>query len=125
MKKILLLMLVPLMALTSVSAQTLTDFNKNHTYKVTYDDYFNPTLHLTLTNVSLITITSIEICVDYSDNPYDWRNEPERICRQVTISPYQTTTVSIRVPKEKHSSKPKKFWISNVRFSDGTICDKW
>ena len=108
----------------TLSAQTLTDFNQNRTHKVTYDDYFNPTLHLTLTNVSNKTITSVEVSVNYTDNTYDWTKEPERIIKQVTISPRQKTTFQIKVPKEKYYSKPKSFWISKVRFSDGTICEE-
>jgi hypothetical protein len=123
MRKIFLLLITQIFALT-LSAQTLTDFNQNRTHKVTYDDYFNPTLHLTLTNVSNKTITSVEVSVNYTDNTYDWTKEPERIIKQVTISPRQKTTFQIKVPKEKYYSKPKSFWISKVRFSDATICDE-
>lgn len=123
MKKLLLLLLIQSFALT-LSAQTLSDFNQNRTHKVTYDEYFNPTLHITLTNVSNKTITSIEVSVSYTDNQYDWTQVPEQIITQVTIPPHQTKTFSMRVPKEKYYSKPKSFWISKIRFSDGTICDK-
>lgn len=78
MRKIFLLLITQIFALT-LSAQTLMDFKQNLTHKVTYDDYFNPTLHLTLTNVSNKTITSVEVSVDYTDNTYsyDWTKEPE------------------------------------------------
>lgn len=123
MKKIFILLIAQIFTFT-LSAQTLMDFKQNLTHKVTYDDYFNPTLHLTLTNVSNKTITSVEVSVDYTDNTYDWTKEPERIIKQVTISPRQKSTFQMKVPKEKYNSKPKTFWISRIRFSDGTICDK-
>jgi len=107
-----------------IYGQSLSEFNQSHTHKVTYDDNFNPTLHLTLKNVSSKTITSVEVSVDYKTDSYDWTKEPERRIVHITIKPWQLGTLNISVPKEKYYNKPQSFWISKIRFSDGTICDK-
>lgn len=124
--KIILTGLLVIVLSVCASGQTLADFNKAHSHTITYDEDFNPTLHLTIKNVSNKTITTVEISVDYVTDAQrlDITKHPEVRLAKTNIPPMNSATVHINVPREKYYTKPQHFWISNIRFSDGTICDK-
>lgn len=77
MKPLLLMLAILFGSCFFMNAQTLTDFNKNFTKTVEYDNDFNPTLKITLTNISTKTITSIEVTVEYGHDSYNWSNPKE------------------------------------------------
>ena len=120
MKRVLCLLFFGLIVL-SAKSQTLADFNKNHTHTITYDENFITILNLTVKNVSSKEITTIELTTTYDADPYDWTTGPDQKIIQIHIYPGERGTVSSKVPP-KNNKKPKQFWISKVRFSDGTIC---
>lgn len=122
--KLILLLTVSFLCPNISSAQTLKDFNDKCTYKITYDDCFNPTLHLTIKNVSAKTISSVEVTIYYSDNTQDIFAPEEKKIVRVQILPYQTLTVNMCYNREQGYCKASKFWISGVRFSDGSIVDR-
>lgn len=126
MKRVYTLILFTLFVWANVaSAQTLGDFNKNYTYKITYDDYFNPTLRMTIKNISSKTITSVEVTIFYSENLNDMFAPERNKITPVVILPHQSATIDISYDEKIGYSKACKFWISKVRFSDGTIVDRW
>lgn len=120
MKRVLCLLFFCLIALTAKS-QNLADINKNHTHTITYDENFIPIINLTVKNVFSKEITTIEVTTTYDADPYDWTTGPSQTIVQLRIFPGERGTVSIKVPP-KNNKKLKSFWISKVRFSDGTIC---
>ena len=120
MKRVLCLLFFGLIVI-SAQSQTLENFNKNLTHTITYDENFITILNLSVKNVSSKEITTIELTTTYDADPYDWMTGPDLKVIQIHIMPGEKGTVSIKVPP-KNSKKPKSFWISKVRFSDGTIC---
>lgn len=122
MKRFFTLMCMLFLALNA-HCQSMEDMNKSHTHTVTYDEDFNPTLNLTVKNVFSKVITTLEVVVDYND-PYTWAIAPESRTVQAKLRPEEKTTIHIRVPKEKNRKKPRTFYISKVRFEDGSVCDK-
>ena len=122
MKRVLCLLFFCLIAL-SAKCQTLADINKNHTHTITYDDNFIPILNLTVKNVFSKEITAIELTTTYDVDSHNWITGPSQTIIQVRIFPGEKGTVSIKVPPKNHREF-KFFWISKVRFSDGTICNE-
>lgn len=132
MKK--LLFLLPLLLLGNtiiVNGQTrpnqlgLVDFVNAYTHERSYDEDFTPILKLTFKNVSAKTITTIEIKANYQG--YDPANYFAPICTRTVhtnIDPYQTKELSIRLDKDPNGNNPKSFWLTKVRFSDGSVIDK-
>ena len=120
-----MLVLIGVLCLTLPSfGQTMKDLNDALSHRITYDEAFNPTLNLTVKNVFSRVITTIEVVVLYEGDPYDWMNAPEIRTAQIRLLPGGKGTAHIQVPAEKDLRKPKSFYISKVRFEDGTICDK-
>ena len=60
MKRFILFLIGAIICIYS-QAQPMSEFVKNTSYKITYDDFFTPTLHMTVKNISSKAITSIEI----------------------------------------------------------------
>lgn len=110
------------------NAQTIDDFNKDSVRKakLTYDENFNPTVNLSLRNISSKTITSIEETVYYSnpDNPYDIHSSyQEQKIVQIPISPNTTKSTQFRISKPRNNYiKIIGYMISRIRYQDGTIC---
>lgn len=108
-------------------AQRINDYNTDdvRTAKITYDEYFNPSVELTLKNISSKTITTLEVTVFYSNqsNPYDtFGSYQESRIVQLTIQPRATGTVKFSIPKGKNNSKPSGYLVTKVRYSDGSVC---
>lgn len=124
MKKILLVCLLMCLC-ADIYAQDLVQFNKAYTHRVVYDDDFYPTLVLKLNNISFKVITSVEVTVEFghyelSTVPYASR----KYIRKITIYPGQSMEFSYDIDKDVNERKPAKFYISGIRYSDGTVCVK-
>lgn len=122
MKRFILLLIGAMFCINS-QAQTLTEFNKSSSYKITYDDYFTPTVHVTVNNISSKTITSIEVTVSYTTNPREWSAPTHSEIVRVYVTPGEAKTVSFQVPDKIRSRTPGRAGITRIRFSDGSICD--
>lgn len=123
MKKFILSSLLILFSVV-LNAQTLAEFNKARTHRVVYDDNFNPTLILDVNNISKKIITSIEVTVEFGEyDPYNWSSTAvKKYISSTSISPGYFKEVSFKVHKDINGRKPASFYISGVRFADGTIC---
>ncbi len=124
MKKIVIVSLLILIC-SGLNAQTLLDFNKARTHRIIYDDDFYPTLVLKLNNISSKVITSVEVTVEFghyelSTVPYASR----KYIRKVIVYPGQSMEFSYDVDKDVNGRKPAGFYISGIRYSDGTVCVK-
>ncbi len=125
MKKCFISFVIILFNVTIAVGQTLTDYNRNYTHKVEYDNNFNPILIITLKNISTKTITSVEIIVYYDGDSYDWTKPIKQYVSVTNIQSKQNGILSYRVEKEINNRKPKEFSITRIRYSDGSICDKF
>ena len=108
----------------AINAQTLKDFAKTGSYSVTYDEAFQPTLHLSFKNVSNKIITTIEVFIDYSRDAYEWNAPTDKKIVQVRVNPGEQATVHLNILAEKNGRKPSGYGISKVRYVDGSICDR-
>ena len=111
----------------SIYAQKIRDYNTDEvrTAKITFDEFFNPSVDLTLTNISAKAITTLEVTVFYSDksNPYDtFSAYQEKKIVQLAIQPKAKGTVKFSIPKGKNNSTPNGYLITKVRYSDGSVC---
>ncbi len=111
----------------SVSAQSIGNYNTDEVRKakITYDENFNPTVSLSLKNISAKTITTIEVVVYYSDpsNRYDiFKSYQETKIVQLTIKPGMTGNTTFKIPKGRDSTRPSGYLITKVRYQDGSIC---
>lgn len=128
MRKTTLITLLFTLLCCCANAQTIDDFNKDSVRKakLTYDENFNPTVNLSLRNISSKTITSIEVTVYYSnpDNPYDIHSSyQEQKIVQIPISPNTTKSTQFRISKPRNNYiKIIGYMISRIRYQDGTIC---
>lgn len=105
---------------------TLNDYAKTQSHKVTYDESFTPTLHLTFKNLSDKVITSIEVVISYNEglDPYEWRYPERSYVVRSRIRPGEYGTVVVTTPGAIDGRKPGSFYISRLRFEDGSICDR-
>lgn len=122
MKRFILFIIGVIMCI-NVHAQPLSEFLKNTSYNITYDDFFTPTLHVTVKNISSKTITSIEVIVFYSTNPREWSAPTHSEIVRVYIAPGESRTVSLEIPDKIRSRTPGTAGLTRIRFSDGSICD--
>jgi hypothetical protein len=122
MKRLLLSLLFVFLSLNGF-CQTLEDFNKAHRHTITYDENFTSILNLTVKNVAHKEISTIEITITFDRDPLDWTTGPEQKVIQLRLAPGKSDTIHLKVPY-KNMKKPNGFWISRVRYSDGSICDK-
>ena len=123
----LLACLVVFMLGGTLYAQRISDYNTDdvRTAKITYDENFNPSVELTLKNISSKTITTLEVTVFYSNksNPYDtFSSSQESRIVQVTIQPRASGTVKFSIPKGRNNSNPSGYLVTRVRYSDGSVC---
>ena len=105
-----------------IKAQSLDDFSATISHTVTYDESFQPTLNLTLKNVSDKVITTIEIVINYKTIDTEWDAPYVRKTVQVRIDPGKESTAHIRTSAEIRGHKPSGFYLSRIRFEDGSIC---
>lgn len=104
----------------------LEDFAKTQSSKVTYDESFTPTLHLTFKNVSDKVITSVEVCVLFNKglDAWDYRYPTRSYVIQRRINPGQYGTILVTSPQKIDGREPGQFYINKIRFDDGSICDR-
>ena len=127
-KTTILTLLLALLYCNVGFAQTIADYNKDsvRSAKITYDENFNPSVNLSLRNISSKVITTIEVTIVYSDpnNSYDFLSSyQEQKVIQISISPNMTKSTQFRISKPRNSyTKPTGYMISKVRYQDGTIC---
>ena len=99
---------------------------KTQSFKVTYDESFEPTLHLTFKNVSNKVITTVEVMIHYKKglDPYEWRYPTRSSIIQIRIMPNEYGTINVSMPKEVGGKEPGSFSIEKIRYEDGSICNK-
>lgn len=125
-KKFTVFLLVSMFLPLICHGQRLEDFTKTQSSKVTYDELFEPTLHLTFKNVSNKVITTVEVIIYYDKglDPYEWRYPTRSKTIQIRIGPNEYGTVKVSTPKEVEGRKPGHYLINKIRFEDGSICDR-
>lgn len=122
MKRFILFLIGAIICIYS-QAQPMSEFVKNTSYKITYDDFFTPTLHMTVKNISSKTITSIEIIIFYTTNPREWSAPTHSEIVRVYIAAGESKVVSLEIPDKIRSRTPGIAGLTRIRFSDGSICE--
>ena len=111
-------MIIGLFAIQVLNAQTMTDG------EVVYDENFNPIVKICLRNdTQSKTITTVEITIQYgTSNPDDFmRKDYKKYTKSIQITPLKSQWFSITVAKTLNNYSPQHYFVSRVRYSDGTI----
>lgn len=124
--KFVALLLVCLFIPLICDGQRIEDYVKTQSFKVTYDESFEPTLHLSFKNVSNKVITTVEVKIYYNKglDKYEWRYPTRSSIIQTKIKPNEYGTINVSMPKEVDGKKPGSFSIEKLRYEDGSICDR-
>lgn len=123
MKKLILIIAIFIVGSFCAEAQSITDYNQKavSNKRLTYDQYWYPTLTFSLKNLSNKAITNVEIIIWYHGYSEVDFTQPTTTCRTSTIIyPGYNGILSFRF--DCGNRQPKGFTITRIRYADGTVC---
>ena len=113
-----IILMIGLFAMQTLNAQTMVDS------EIVYDENFNPIVKICLDNdTQSKTITTVEVTIQYGTSNSDdfLRKDYKKYTKFIQITPLRSQWFSITVAKTSNNYPPQHFFVSRVRYSDGTI----